>query len=187
MATPETEQALLDVALAGTAAHVEQVVRTWRRVDRAAEQAEERQRHESRALDMWVHDGGMVVVRGRLTPEVGAVVRRALEAALDAAAPNAGGPAAGGDGQPRAAAADGAARDAAEAMVPTVAQRRADALGMVAECALAGGLDKGTAGDRYQVVVHVDADTLAEGGRSDDGGADESRSGDSVPDDSSAD
>ena len=170
VATPETEQALLDVALAGTAAHVEQVVRTWRRVDRAAEQAEEQQRHESRALDTWVDDNGMVVVRGRLTPEVGAVLRRALEAALDAAAPNADGPAAGGDGQPQAAAADGTAGDAAEAMVPTVAQRRADALGMVAECALAGGLDKGTAGDRYQVVVHVDADTLADSGRADDSG-----------------
>ena len=181
VATPETEQALLDVALAGTAAHVEQVVRTWRRVDRAAEQAEEQQRHESRALDTWVDDDGMVVVRGRLTPEVGAVVRRALEAALDAAAPNAGGSAAAGDGHPRSAGAVGAAGDAADAMVPTVAQRRADALGMVAECALTGGLDKGTAGDRYQVVVHVDADTLAEGGRVDDGGADES-----VPDDNAA-
>ena len=177
VATPETEQALLDVALAGTAAHVEQVVRTWRRVDRAAEQAEEQQRDESRALDTWVDDHGMVVVRGRLTPEVGAVVRRALEAALDAAAPKADGPAAAGNGQPRSAAVDGAAGDAAEAMVPTVAQRRADALGMVAECALAGGLDKGTAGDRYQVVVHVDADTLAEGGRADE----------SVPEDNAAD
>ena len=180
VATPETEQALLDVALAGTAAHVEQVVRTWRRVDRAAEQAEEQQRHESRALDTWVDDGGMVVVRGRLTPEVGAVVRRALEAALDAAPPNAGGPAAGGDGQPRSAAVDGAAGDAAEAMVPTVAQQRADALGMVAECALAGGLDKGTAGDRYQVVVHVDADTLAEGGRADENVPGDNAAGDSA-------
>ena len=33
---------------------------------------------------------------------------------------------------------------------------------MVAECALAGGLDRGTPGDRYQVVLHVDAGTLAE-------------------------
>ena len=31
-----------------------------------------------------------------------------------------------------------------------------------AECALAGGLDRGTAGDRYQVVVHVDADAPTE-------------------------
>ena len=168
VATPATEQALLDVALAGTAAHVEQVVRTWRRVDRAAEQAEDRRRHESRALHTWVDDDGMIVVRGRLTPEVGAVLRRALEAALDAGAGTAE-PAAGVDGEPHAAGPDApaggrAAAEAADETAPTIAQRRADALGMVAECALAGGLDKGTAGDRYQVVVHVDADTLAEGG-----------------------
>ena len=178
MATPATEQALLDVALAGTAAHVEQVVRTWRRVDRAAEQAEDRRRHESRALHTWVDDDGMIVVRGRLAPEVGAVLRRALEAALDAGAGTAG-PAAAFDGEPHAAGTDAAAPnettpdatatdaatgEAADEMAPTIAQRRADALGMVAECALAGGLDKGTAGDRYQVVVHVDADTLADDG-----------------------
>ncbi len=85
VATPETEQALLDVALCGTAAHVEQVVRGWRRVDRAAEQAEDRRRHAARSLSTWVDDDGMVVVRGRLTPEVGAVLRRALEAACDQA------------------------------------------------------------------------------------------------------
>ncbi len=147
VATPETEQALLDVALAGTAAHVEQIVRTWRRVDRAAEAAEDAQRHASRSLATWVDEDGMVVVRGRLTPEVGAAVRRALDAERREA---------GSDG-----AAGVAANDVADGMAPTPAQRRADALGAVAECALAGGLDKGTAGDRYQVVVHVDADTLA--------------------------
>ncbi len=186
VATPENEQALLDVALAGTAAHVEQVVRTWRRVDRAAEAAEDRRRHDSRMLQTWVDDDGMVVVRGRLTPEVGAVLRRALDAALDAgagAAEPAGAvgreasvaladtaapcgeatePAVAVAGEPRAAAPDAATGDPADEKAPTIAQRRADALGMVAECALAGGLDKGTAGDRYQVVVHVDADTLAD-------------------------
>ncbi len=45
---------------------------------------------------------------------------------------------------------------------PTLAQRQADAIGTVAEAALAGGLDRGTAGDRYQVVLHVDAEALAE-------------------------
>ena len=153
VATPETEQALLDVALAGTAAHVEQIVRTWRRVDRAAEAAEDAQRHASRSLATWVDEDGMVVVRGRLTPEVGAAVRRALDAALDAERREAGSDGAAGD----------VADDAADGMAPTLAQRRADALGVVAESALAGGLDKGTAGDRYQVVVHVDADTLAAG------------------------
>ena len=42
------------------------------------------------------------------------------------------------------------------------ARRRADALGLLAESALAATLDPGTAGDRYQVVVHVDPETLRE-------------------------
>ena len=181
VATPETEQTLLDVALCGTAAHVEQVVRGWRRVDRVAEQAEDRRRHEARSLRTWVDDDGMVVVRGRLTPEVGAVLRRALEAtcdqaqaqrapgldaAVDAAAADAG---RGATEEAADAATVTAATETAEAAIeqvieelkPTFAQRQADAIGMLAECALAGGLDRGTAGDRYQVVVHVDAGALA--------------------------
>ena len=34
VATPETEQRLLDVAVPGTASHVERIVRAWRRTDR---------------------------------------------------------------------------------------------------------------------------------------------------------
>ncbi|MCY4075591.1 MAG: DUF222 domain-containing protein [Acidobacteria bacterium] len=154
VATPENEQALLDVALAGTAEHVEQIVRGWRRVDRAAEQAEDRRRDLRRALRTWVDEDGMVVVRGRLTPEVGAVLRRALEAACEEArrAP----------ASEETAAAEGADAAAGAEDPPTLAQRQADGIGMVAEAALAGGLDKGTAGDRYQVVLHVDAEALTE-------------------------
>ena len=153
VATPENEQTLLDVALAGTAAHVERIARAWRRIDRNVEQAEERRQQASRGLRTWVDEDGMVVVRGRLTPEVGAVLRRALEAACDQArrAP-------ASDGGPQEEAADASA-DSAE---PTLAQRQADAIGTVAEAALAGGLDRGTAGDRYQVVLHVDAEALGE-------------------------
>lgn len=39
----------------------------------------------------------------------------------------------------------------------TPAQRRADALGLLAEVALASDLDRGCAGDRYQVVLHMEA------------------------------
>lgn len=42
----------------------------------------------------------------------------------------------------------------------TPGQRRADALGLVAESALAAALDPGRAGDRYQVVLHVDGPGL---------------------------
>ena len=41
-------------------------------------------------------------------------------------------------------------------------QQRADALGLLAEAALHHGLDPGAPGERYQVVVHVDAAVLAD-------------------------
>ncbi len=45
---------------------------------------------------------------------------------------------------------------------PTVAQQQADALALVAESALHHALDPGAPGERYQVVVHVDAAVLAD-------------------------
>ena len=155
VATPETEQSLLDAALSGTAAHVEQIVRGWRRVDRAAEQTEEQCRQDRRSLRTWVDEDGMVVVQGRLTPEVGAVLRRALEAACDMAQAQRD---AAAEADLNSEAADLAAAE--EQLAPSFAQRQADAIGVVAESALAGGLDRGTAGDRCQVVLHVDADAL---------------------------
>ena len=75
VATPENEQALVDVALAGTASQVERFTRAWRRVDAARAAREDDARHLSRQLATWVNDDGMVVIRGRLTPEVGAVLQ----------------------------------------------------------------------------------------------------------------
>src|SRR5438034_7452389 len=74
VATPETEERLLAVARAGTAEHVERIVRGWRRVDRIAEARETVLRHASRGLRVQYDDDGMVVIRGRFTPEVGALV-----------------------------------------------------------------------------------------------------------------
>ena len=117
---PATEARLLAVACGATAAQVERLVRGWRQADHAAQADGERLRLASRMLSTQVDDNGMLVLRARLTPEVGA------------------------DGDE-----------------PTIAQRRAGALGLVAESALAGGLDPGNPGDRFQVTVHVPADTLA--------------------------
>ncbi len=142
VATPENERRLRDFALCAPASYVERMTRAWRVVDRQAEADDERRRHEGRRLSTWVDDSdGMVVIRGRLTPEVGAVVRRALEAAVDR------------QRSEEPAAADGGPET-------TFGQGQADALGLIAESALAAELDRGAAGDRYQVVLHVDADTL---------------------------
>jgi len=139
VATAENERSLLDLALAGTAAHVERFVRAWRRVDRVVACKHTETQHLNRQLSTWVDDDGMVVIRGRLTPEVGAVVQRALEAASDRLF--------------RDAAHAPTGHAMAEELAP--AQRRADALALLAEVALAANLDGGTAGDRYQVVLHV--------------------------------
>src|SRR2546421_6504039 len=50
VATPDTEERLLAVGRAGTAEHVERIVRGWRRVDRLAEAQEAARRHRSRAV-----------------------------------------------------------------------------------------------------------------------------------------
>src|SRR5256714_13328847 len=84
VATPDTEERLLAVGRAGTAEHVERIVRGWRRVDRVAEAKETARRHTSRALHLYQDEDGMVVIRGRLAPEVGAVLIQALTAAREA-------------------------------------------------------------------------------------------------------
>jgi hypothetical protein len=54
-------------------------------------------------------------------------------------------------------------RDAApEVDPPTLEQQQADALALLAETALHHELDPGAPGERYQVVVHVDAAVLAD-------------------------
>ena len=71
VATAETEERLLAVGRAGTAEHVERIVRAWRYVDRKAEVRETAKLHASRVLHVYQDEDGMVVVRGRLEPEIG--------------------------------------------------------------------------------------------------------------------
>jgi uncharacterized protein DUF222 len=139
VATPETEERLLAVGRAGTTEHVERIVRGWRRVDRNAENQEAARQHKSRALYVYPDEDGMVVLRGRLTAEVGALLLRALEAARETV-------------REQIRMEDG----------PTIGQQQADALALLAETALHHGLDPGARGERYQVVVHVDAAVLAD-------------------------
>ena len=143
VATPETEERLLAVGRAGTAEHVERIVRGWRRVDRQAEAREAALQHASRTLHVYPDSDGTVIVRGRLTPEVGALLVQALAAARETLYQRAR------DKEPE--------RDP-----PTMVQQQADALALLAETALHHGIDPGAPGERYQVVVHVDAEVLAD-------------------------
>src|SRR5438445_8975700 len=151
VATPETEARLRAVGRAGTAAHVERIVRGWRRVDRHAEARETARRHASRALHVYQDEDGMVVIRGRLAPEVGALLVQALTAAREALYQ-----------QRRAAVSAETHSPDVSTETPTMAQQQADALALLAETALHSGIDPGAPGERYQVVVHVDAPVLAD-------------------------
>jgi 5-methylcytosine-specific restriction endonuclease McrA len=150
VATPETEERLLGVGHSGTAAHVERIVRGWRRVDRQAEARESAHQHASRALHVHHDDDGTVVLRGRLAPEVGALLLRALAAARETLYQRA-----------RREEANTHPADPST-LPPTMAQQQADALALLAETALHHELDPGAPGERYQVVVHVDAPVLAD-------------------------
>jgi hypothetical protein len=143
VATPETEERLLAVGRVGTACHVERIVRGWRRVDQLAEAKESVQRHKGRTLHVHQDEDGMVIIRGRLTPEAGAVLMQALAAARETL-------------YQRARVED------VSAETPSMEQQQADALALVAETALHHGIDPGAPGERYQVVVHVDAAVLAD-------------------------
>ena len=180
VATPESEGDLLELARGCTTAQIERLVRGWKLGSREDEEARERERYGSRTLSVFPDDDGMYVVRGRLTPELGTLLMRAVEAASDALYRE-----------------HDYRNVSPETSHRAAARRRADALALVAERALAAGFaatpdrgeeaeaGSGTGGDsrlplsgtraeRYQVLLHVDADTLmpeGEPGRSelDDG------------------
>ena len=132
-------------------------------MDRKVEVDETRRRHRNRSLQAYHDDDGMVIIRARLEPQAGAVVMQAIAAARDqlyarrhatggdvpAGTSAVGGPAGPQyvDGSPEA---------------PTYQQQEADALALIAETALHHGMDPGAPGERYEVVVHVDAAVLAD-------------------------
>jgi 5-methylcytosine-specific restriction endonuclease McrA len=148
VATPEIEERLLAIGRAGTAEHVERIVRGWRRMDRKAERDEATRQHTSRALHVYPAEDGTVTIRGRLSPEAGALLMKALTAARETL-----------HRRERKEKAD-ARRDDVSAETPTMAQQQADALQLLAETALHRGIDPGTSAEHYQVVVHVDAAVL---------------------------
>jgi 5-methylcytosine-specific restriction endonuclease McrA len=165
VATPDNESHLVELSRNATASHMEKLVRAWRRADRLEEAREEEKRHESRKVWLYPDDDGTWVLRGRLDPEAGALLERALAWASDALWREDGSEEGGRQGNH-------------EVHRTSHPQRQADALGLVAERALARaaadeGVVAGTASPprrrspgrahRFQVVLHVDAEALKEG------------------------
>lgn len=80
VAEADTESDLLAVGLAGTVAHVERIVRGWRRADENAQPDPDSERFGVRLH--WDDDGSLRLA-GRLSAEDGALLLVALEAAQE--------------------------------------------------------------------------------------------------------
>jgi hypothetical protein len=128
IARADTEGDLLEFALVNTAHQLERLVRGWRDLNRTDEARREQLRHAARTFSVFPNDAGMYEVRGTLDPEVGAALMRAVEEAGDALFREEW-------------------RRSPLEPETTPEQRRADAVGLIAERALAAGFGAGEEGD----------------------------------------
>lgn len=167
VATPEAEEDLLELALGMSGAQLSRFCSHYR----TALKAEGGARHRSRFLRTRYTDDGMWRINGELPAEDGAVVERALRAALDAlrreekediSEP--------GSAPPEAVAADSDSH-IPDPPAPVLdedaedpwAAERADALVRMAESVLDGRPSQTDGSDRYLVVIHADAASLRAG------------------------
>ena len=154
VATEATEETFLNIAIYGTAHHVEKLVRVFRRAKEAEELSREAQQQERRRVTWFYDADGSLVVKASLTAESGALFINAMEAAVEAAPPTW-----------TAAELDASAETSPDLpgepqTTDRLAQRRADALARIAESYLKSGEKDLSAPERQQIVVHVDVQTL---------------------------
>lgn len=139
---PSNEDYFLNIGLNGTANHVETLVRSYRRAKESQELSREAAQQRNQSL-WWFHEpDGSLTIKARIPAEVGALFIKALQAAEDSI--------------PRK---DVSAETFSDSCLTTGA-RRVSALSRVAESFLATGDQELAGGERSQIVVHVDAETL---------------------------
>ncbi len=161
IACSATEDSLLMIARHGTAHHVERLVRHYRRAEHHEQLAREDRQELNACFRYWYDDDGSLVFHGRMPAVSGARFMKGLEAAMEAV------PAteplspvkhpyewAEAESDPEEEDVDHALR--------TYGARRADAMALMADCFLQHGAAAQSSADRFQVVVHVDAETLKE-------------------------
>jgi hypothetical protein len=148
VATVENEDYLLEIARYGTAAHVERLVRQYRKVKRIETLERDNERHALRQLDWYFDDDGSLVLKGRFTPEQGVLIKKVLESILDE------------DFQEQKNVSAETPVDELKPHSEPVSQRRADALVRMAEAYSSGYGQKDNSGDRHLVHIHTDLETL---------------------------
>ncbi len=159
IADKNNEDYLLMIARHGTAWHVEKLVSKYSRAKRLQETEAANEQHASRELSYFYDDDGALVINARLPAEQGALIVKALEMAMDkqfepapVAACSPRGTAHAGDSPDTDVSAETSEREPVHA-------RRADAIAEIAETYLNTAPSQCSTADRYQVVVHVTAET----------------------------
>src|SRR5688572_7747867 len=145
-ATAANESVLLSVARNGTAAHVEKLVQRFQWTQRRDAANTAQRQHEHRNVYCFFDMDGEFVFHARLPREIGAVVRKALDVAVEVV------------------------RESDEVTAETPLQIpanawQADALRLMAESFLQHRGEEtgaGSSADRLQVVVHIDQAILSE-------------------------
>jgi hypothetical protein len=168
VATPANESVLVSIGRHGTATHVENLVKKYRWTQRRDAGALAHRQQLNRQVHSFYDDTDTFVLHARLPPEVGAIVKKALEIAGNIVREHSE-----EDARARIQA-NAVARSQSELAAGTWAindkershaARRADALRLIVETFLATTSDQieaNASSDRYQVVVHVDQAVLAE-------------------------
>ncbi len=180
IATPQTEEKLVDYALKATAQQVDRHCRELRNVHRALSTPDANRLHQQRFLSRSFHSDGSMTISVELPRESGELVLKALEYALADLDANDGrehvtdpgaeigcehtGQASGAQGVDYGDALETAYEGGGahnKAQQENLFQRQADALVHMARGYLAGGKDKSSCtADHYQVTVHVDENAL---------------------------
>jgi hypothetical protein len=158
VATPASEEGLLELAGALTASQLERALRAFRRL--RAEEA--RDAHELEYVDYYFGEDGSLYLRARLAAEEGTLLVRALERARERVRERrrAEQAASGAESGPEQAAAAAAAR-AARAFEPA-RSAQVEALVELARASLVSPEERSP--ERARLVVHVDALALTRDG-----------------------
>lgn len=144
VADAANEDYLLDIALHGTAQHVEKTVQAYRRAKESQELSREAQQQRRQCLWLFTEPDGSIRIHGRVPAEVGDLFRKALQLAEDSLP------------IPK----NVSAETSSEEDRSRNAKRPVEALGLLAESFLANGPQDISGADRQQIVIHVDAQTL---------------------------
>jgi hypothetical protein len=146
--TPATEETVLMWAKHSTAHHLETLASRYRKVTRCRETQTADEQYRERSLTHYYDEDGSLVIKGRFPAEQGALLIKALQLGMD---------------RTEAEAAESTSDVTAETSDPEpIAVRRADALMDMAESWLASGPESSCSADRYQVMLHVSAETLSD-------------------------